>query len=115
MKYANTVLKTLGISQYFRKVYGKEYCWLSSESLLRKDLQKLGFNLSETIFVDVTDFPQIHLTDFLSQDNPLQATKQQGNTIRIKKFKGEPDDNELLNLTPFLHAMSQVSGFVCFF
>jgi len=63
--------------------FGIGYHWV-------KDLKKIkrrGFKLEQTIMVD---------------DTPSMLERQYGNLVPIKRFKGEPDDHELIRLIEYL-------------
>lgn len=63
--------------------YGSSYHWVKD----LKKVKRLGFNLDQTIMVD---------------DTPSMLERQYGNLVQVKRFKGEPEDSELLSLMAYL-------------
>jgi len=63
--------------------YGSGYHWIKD----LKKVKRLGFKLEQTIMVD---------------DTPSMLERQYGNLVPIKRFKGEPEDRELLKLMEYL-------------
>eukprot|EP00331_Platyophrya_macrostoma_P009075 CAMPEP_0176422118 /NCGR_PEP_ID=MMETSP0127-20121128/9557_1 /TAXON_ID=938130 /ORGANISM="Platyophrya macrostoma, Strain WH" /LENGTH=204 /DNA_ID=CAMNT_0017802935 /DNA_START=156 /DNA_END=770 /DNA_ORIENTATION=+ len=87
-EYAEAVLKTLKIRQFFSQIYHREHCKLNAENKYIKNLSVIGVQLSDVILVD---------------DSPVQLENQPENVLIIKSFQGENDDDkELSAITDFL-------------
>lgn len=61
-----------------------------------KKLKKFGFSLQDTLIVD---------------DSPEKVTRQYGNLVRIKPFRGDRSDTELDKLTKYLDWLKDESKF----
>ena len=87
MKRADELINIIEKNKkYFDKRLYREYCTLLGAAYI-KDISKLGRDLTKTIIID-NDLTCFYL--------------QQENGILIKSFKGEKDDNKLLNLYQIL-------------
>ena len=87
MKRADELINIIEKNKkYFDKRLYREYCTLLGAAYI-KDISKLGRDLTKTIIID-NDLICFYL--------------QQENGILIKSFKGEKDDNKLLNLYQIL-------------
>ncbi len=60
-----------------------------------KKVKKLGFDLERTLIID---------------DTPHKSQENYGNAIYVAEFKGDQDDNELLELTEYLAILKQVAN-----
>lgn len=60
-----------------------------------KKVKKLGFDLEKILIID---------------DSPHKSQENYGNAIYISEFKGDKDDNELLELTKYLKTLKQVDN-----
>lgn len=60
-----------------------------------KKVKKLGFDLERILIID---------------DTPHKSQENYGNAIYISEFKGDKDDNELLELTEYLTTLKQVDN-----
>jgi len=63
--------------------YGSGYHWVKD----LKKVKRLGFNLDQVIMID---------------DSPSMLERNYGNLVHIKRFKGDPEDSELLSLMTYL-------------
>ena len=87
MKRADELINIIEKNKkYFDKRLYREYCTLLGAAYI-KDISKLGRDLTKTIIID-NDLTCFYL--------------QQENGILIKSFKGDKDDNKLLNLYQIL-------------
>jgi len=71
--------------------YGSGYHWVKD----LKKVKRLGFKLEQTIMVD---------------DTPSMLERQYGNLIKIKRFKGDLEDQELLSLMEYLKVLNHESN-----
>jgi len=93
-RYANDIVKAVGLTPYIFEVYTREHCTKVSEKMYMKSLLNLGFSLANTIFVD---------------DSAIQMRSQPLNSILIQSFKGEIGDSALIYLSPFLKHVSTLN------
>ncbi|KAL4444472.1 hypothetical protein ABPG74_016765 [Tetrahymena malaccensis] len=93
-EYANAVIDFLDCESLVNVRIFRENCSIDSSGNLYKDLTKLNRNLGEIIIID---------------NQASQFKKNPENGIQIKDFKiDNHNDQELLNLVPFLKFMSSV-------
>lgn len=94
-EYVNAIVGTLFPEKRPALIWSRDRCAERRDpetdiTFYKKDLKKIarqGYPLSRTIIVE---------------DNPQNVQGQYGNAVYIKPFHGDPKDNELEKLLPFL-------------
>ena len=66
----------------------RQYYWVKD---LRK-VRRLGYDLRRVIFID---------------DTARKLERSYGNLVRVRPFKGDPDDDELLHLARYLDRLDR--------
>eukprot|EP00331_Platyophrya_macrostoma_P001920 CAMPEP_0176423594 /NCGR_PEP_ID=MMETSP0127-20121128/10368_1 /TAXON_ID=938130 /ORGANISM="Platyophrya macrostoma, Strain WH" /LENGTH=341 /DNA_ID=CAMNT_0017804557 /DNA_START=21 /DNA_END=1046 /DNA_ORIENTATION=- len=92
-EYAEAVLKTLRIKDYFTYVCHREQCINSRGKKAEKMLSIFNRPPQDIILID---------------DSAVHVENQPYNILIVKKFQGQVKDKELQRITPFLKALANV-------
>ncbi|VWU51781.1 NLI interacting factor-like phosphatase, putative [Hepatocystis sp. ex Piliocolobus tephrosceles] len=92
--YADTVLNIIDVDHYIDKKFYREDCFEINQKVYIKNLLTIKKEISKMILVD---------------DSNISGAKYPDNFFQIKRWKGDLNDTELLDIIPFFLNLSKVN------
>ncbi|GAW81398.1 NLI interacting factor-like phosphatase [Plasmodium gonderi] len=91
--YADTVLNIIDVDHYIDKKFYREDCFEVNQKLYIKNLQSIKKEISKIVLID---------------DSNVSGLKYPENFFPIKKWQGDLNDTELLDIIPFFLNLKKV-------
>lgn len=104
LQYADVIIKETNIKKYIATTLNRTNCRPIGDGKMIKNIAVFGIPMKDILLIDVKS-PQIQLIIYnflIVQDSLAHYETQPQNILVIKAFKGDPNDNELEQITPFL-------------